>query len=295
MEDMSSYADSRDIQAQKVVQNFHVLMGGEQERAAGSIVDDSKMQRKKAYEVVMCMNFNCQQMMGMDLNWYHVTETEEREVDPFEWLVLTVTSDQGPEMMAAIGWFQNKARMNMIHLPDGNHGLWNDCKGDLVEHKFHTHMLTGQVAFGLHYKPFNESLWFSKAKEVMRSWLLSCNPHVDPIIQHCLPEICEDLEMDVGVVGTDEGMQIVLQVLGNDEVIWSKMQAVSLGRWFEYIQYSKKFMKKWGLKKCALMCLLVFTDQLHMAEFKKIRTAMNVASEKVERDALMLESERPHG
>jgi len=142
--------------------------------------------RKKALLWARCFDHQCSHL-GVELSWFQ----KRGDGDPLEWPLLVISPDQGLDGRAALNYFKNSLKLNIIVAWDPNHGAWNDAKCVLKLLGLWPFVSLCAIAMSLQHGPWEENRWFETlliaAKEV--------KTHLKPdnkLFQMLLPGMLKD-------------------------------------------------------------------------------------------------------
>lgn len=120
------------------------------------------------------------------------------------WPKLSISGDQGSDVLSAVNALQRKFKLNLDYIPDTNHGVHNDiwaaARNTGLSSFFYLMLLTLNIPMG----PWSEDARYKQVKQALASFFRDEVPGGSPLFQFSVGRLAEELQKDSGPMSDEQ-------------------------------------------------------------------------------------------
>ena len=209
-----------------------------------------KKPRAKAYTSLLAIDNALRSVCDIGLEKFKVPllsdQADAEEADPQDWCMLSLASDQGPDMVAAVSFLQYQLKLCIDVTFDLSHRSWNDVKHMYKDSKLWPHVLlmaaAQNVAFGSELSP-NRLL---QIRQAFTEYQKIMSYQTCPIFHQFLPRILAEQGQHHLLHMQGLAEQEIWESMLSDPVLCNMGERVNLGRFMGAVRRTQQDMQVWS-------------------------------------------------
>jgi hypothetical protein len=190
-----------------------------------------KQFRSKTYELSIALE-SMLQNYGLCLQTFQVLDSAPYQ-SPWRWPHLTLSADEGPDVVALDNFLQRHLKLNMTRYSDWSHGVHNDIKLAIKGVRKWWHIQAMTIARNHPYGPYGQAMWFKQLQDATKEYFAKAAPSTCPMFEYYFDALLKGRGWQHR--RSEEGIEQVLWLeLQNAEAFAFKGDKIGLSRWMAY-------------------------------------------------------------
>ena len=207
--------------------------------------------RTKAAAWLFATDSQLRSMTGAGWNQFQVENEDAKPM--LQWRTMTVTTDQGSDVWAALHYL-DCMKVAIMKVPGASHRIPNDVDLALKHCKPKPLVDLLNLVFSTDQGPWGEQRWYYKCLEGATAYVKIADPETCSVFYSMLPKIAGDqLEPP-----DSHDAQWIEDTFRNLPAVWTQKESKVPGsRWFAFFDRAEQFIPKWHSKLVVIYFVLL--------------------------------------
>ena len=207
------------------------------------------MRRRKSYSLGLSLDnvLACASPFG-GLVAFQWLEKAREETPPWEWSLLHLASDRGPDNVCLMMYMMHVLGLNFHQCWDDCHDAWAETKHALLAAGCWSFELLLTIVYNYRCGPENSSERFNSMTQTLREYIvmIKSRGRTDPLLDWFLEKILFDRDQSA-LIGTEGVEERVLDWIAASQISACNGSKVNSCRWYGLIKSGEDFDPDWNI------------------------------------------------